>query len=379
MNVEDLGLKSLIEQPDTQHDNRMTIDVILITHLKRPDYFRQTLLSLSRMRRQSFFLRFSFGLTNESELSKNLFYSIIHEVDPRQHFEKAIPLNVQVLSSKLFPGGARNQLIQQLDSQWLFFVDDDVTVATDLLSELSLLLNQHPNASVFGGPNLTPKGSSFFQKISGDFFSNPIVCGPFAKRYSPKGLATQGNESNLILCGLFVKTEAFLQSRFPDDYVCAEENHLIVALQKLHFQMIWSPQLLFFHQRRDDLRGLCQQLYKYGRGRAQLFTSFPRQTLATSIWPILLTALPLLVANFQPRATLLLIAIHTALGAFYSVLQTRSVARSFAAALLTWIAIPAYIIGFWHGSYQQLKMIKKRRSLWPRLFARKLSSFETRS
>lgn len=193
------------------------------------------------------------------------------------------------------PGAARNVLIERSRGRFLLFLDDDVVPEPHLLRRLGELIEEHPEASVFGGPNLTPAGSSWFQSLQGDILASLGATGPVRRRYGahPPG---EADERWFILCNLAIRREHMLP--FAAALVCAEENDVLQGLAQADRTMFYHPDLAVDHQRRPDLRSFVRQLYKYGRGRGQVIVrrgpSHVAYFLPTAL-VLYLTVLPRLV------------------------------------------------------------------------------------
>lgn len=168
---------------------------------------------------------------------------------------------------KTLPGAARNELLPRAKGDILFFLDDDIIAPPHLLRRLVTLMEQNPDVGVFGGPNVTPPGSSRFQVVQGAVLASPIGAGPVRRRYGDHPFG-QADERSFILCNLAVRREAMVP--FDTDLVCAEENAVLLELKRRHLGMLYDPDLAVYHERRDTPRGFAQQMFKYGRGRGQV-------------------------------------------------------------------------------------------------------------
>ena len=209
-------------------------------------------------------------------------------------------------TGRRLPGAARNPLIDRAQGDLLLFLDDDVTVPPDLLRRLADLAARHPEATVFGGPNETPPGSSRFQIIQGAVLSSLMGAGPVGRRYGARH-AGAADERWFTLCNLAVRRRAMLP--FVSHLVCAEENALLAELRRRGARMRYEPGLRVFHARRPSRRSFAQQMFKYGRGRGQLMARRPQTVraayLAPSAWLLYLLALPvLLTAGVWPALVL---------------------------------------------------------------------------
>jgi glycosyltransferase involved in cell wall biosynthesis len=210
------------------------------------------------------------------------------------------------LIDKSLPGAARNLLIERARGTFLFFLDDDVVFETNLLARLGELIEAHPEAAVFGGPNLNPPESSPFQIVQGAVLASIVASGPVRRRYGahPAGPA---DERFFVLCNMAVRREAMLP--FATDLVCAEENAVLVEMSRRHLDMRYAPDLAVYHERRASYPGFAKQMFKYGRGRGQVMSRDPRSIRPAFLAPPLLLlailAVPIL-AFVQPLALLAL-------------------------------------------------------------------------
>jgi hypothetical protein len=187
----------------------------------------------------------------------------------------------------MHPGEARNSVIPKITADTVLFLDDDCVADPSLLRTLHDLTNKHPEAQVFGGPNLTPPKSSNFQFVQGAVLASLIGAGPVRRRYGPHPAAI-ADERFFILCNLAIRREALVP--FEDDLVCAEENRLLNALAKSGATMVYDPGMAVYHERRASFRGFASQLFKYGRGRGQVTTRVPSSVRALYLVPAFLLA-----------------------------------------------------------------------------------------
>lgn len=208
-----------------------------------------------------------------------------------------------------FPGAARNVVIERARGELLLFLDDDITVDPELLARLAALADARPDVGVFGGPNDTPKASSRFQFVQGAALASIVGSGPVRRRYGmhPQRMA---DERYFTLCNLGVRRE--LMVPFATDLVCAEENDVLEELRHRGVTMLYSPDLVAYHERRTTPRGFARQMFKYGRGRGQLTVRRPRDLQLPFVVPTLLLAyllaLPALVVVAGPLALIGLVA-----------------------------------------------------------------------
>jgi hypothetical protein len=181
------------------------------------------------------------------------------------------------------------------------FLDDDVTFSADLLCRLGQAAELHPAIGVFGGPNLTPPGSSLFQMVSGAILGSALATGPVRRRYG-RHTAGAADERFFTLCNMAIRRD--VMRSFPPSLSGGEENAVLHELASRHVPMRYDPDLVVFHERRATYRGFATQMEKYGRGRGQVMVRHPRSTRPIHLLPIVLAvwfvSLPIVAVLWTP-------------------------------------------------------------------------------
>jgi GT2 family glycosyltransferase len=180
-------------------------------------------------------------------------------------------------------GAARNVLIRQARGNILLFLDDDVVAHPRLLHRLVALAADHPDVAVFGGPNLTPPGSSLFQVVQGGVLASMVGAGPVRRRYGrhPAGAA---HERFFTLCNMAVRRDAMVE--FPVELSGGEENAVLIELSRRGEAMLYDPGLAVYHERRARLRPFARQMYKYGVGRGEVIVRDPAGAAPANFAPL---------------------------------------------------------------------------------------------
>ena len=188
-----------------------------------------------------------------------------------------------------FPGHNRNALVARAAGDAIAFLDDDVIVPERFLEGATAALTD-PEVGVAGGPNLTPPHSPTLERLSGSVLASAVGTGPVRHRYGP-WRPGRASELSLTLCNLVVRRKLLTSSPFDSYLRCAEENELLIRLERDGVRMAYSPALAVYHQRRSSFSAYAQQICKYGFGRGQLLTRafYAKQT--TYALPVLLLAL----------------------------------------------------------------------------------------
>ncbi len=243
------------------------LTVIVVTH-RRPILLQralQSLLSSVKKSNSSVQLRV---LVNGHDSES---WTLCQQMSPELALLKP---QFKVLQSGVTPGEARNILASQVQTEWILFLDDDVQVPEDMILNFQRLADSLPQASILGGPNLTPVQSDYSANLNGWFVQNFLIVGPVSTRYRKIGVdQAPGGQFNLMLCNLFVKTEIFEQNNFACHLKTAEENDLLYRVQEKRGIITYSDQLFVWHERRAGLKNFFKQIFYYGYGRGQLLVS----------------------------------------------------------------------------------------------------------
>jgi O-antigen/teichoic acid export membrane protein len=167
------------------------------------------------------------------------------------------------------PGQNRNSLVQLVRAPIVVFLDDDVSIPEGFLDAAREALSD-PSVGVAGGPNLTPPGSSDFERLSGEVLAAAVATGPVRHRYRT-WRPGPASERSLTLCNLVVRRELLdPPPPFDPHLKCAEENELLLRLGRRGVTMVYVPELAVYHERRRALSSYGRQMIKYGFGRGQL-------------------------------------------------------------------------------------------------------------
>ncbi len=187
------------------------------------------------------------------------------------------------------PSNARNLLLESVQAEWVYFIDDDAFVPPEHFSRFLQALEQNPGAAVLGGPNLAPQTSGAFQRATEAVLSCRAGTFHSVSRYRQLGTTRSCGEESLVLCNLFVRASTLigLERPFPDRFVCAEENSLLHLLRARGESLVHSPTLFNWHERRPSAFPLLDQVFHYGWGRSQFLMLYRGKTHAANFLPAL--------------------------------------------------------------------------------------------
>lgn len=252
---------------------------------------------------------------------------------------------------------ARNRLLEtrkfrtsiQVESDWIFFIDDDVELPKDYFLHFEAARSAWPQAQIFGGPNITPPNQTGLAKYSGALYGSRLnfIC---RDRYAdgPEGIRLNAND--FILCNLLVQAQ--LEPQFSAHLPFGEELGLIENLIEKGACCVYSPRLRLYHVRRETTEQILEQMERYGLGRGLLLMD---RSSRNGIADVFLLA----VVIFVCLILLPLIALFTLSLAMQSVKNSRDSSwpnRIRLFCLLPWF----YFIGLAKGVLKRTPQLSKK-------------------
>ena len=228
----------------------------------------------------------------------------------------------------------------------MLFLDDDVVCDPGLLRTLADLAAAHPDIAVFGGPNVTPPGSSLVQMVQGAVLGSIVAAGPVRKRWGrhPAGAA---DDRYFTLCNMAVRRAEMVP--FPLGLFTGEEIAVLNELRRHGCRMRYDPDLLVYHERRPTVAAFARQIFNYGRGRGRVARGEPASVRVDHVAPVLflayLAAVPLLA--FLHWVFLVPLALYAVAVVAQGVKIGVSLRRGVRAAALA--AVLVVVVHLWYG------------------------------
>lgn len=187
------------------------------------------------------------------------------------------PKTRQIASGPAGPAQKRNLAIRDARGEILIFIDDDAYPKNDFLDILEKDFEDEAVVAV-GGPAMTPQESKFWQRVSGATFLSSLS-GGFPERYRPMGkkkLVADWPSVNLS-----IRKKAFEDlNGFGGDYWPGEDTKLgFDLLTKKNAHILYDPELVVFHRRREGLTKHVKQISAYGLHRGFFAKKFSKTSL----------------------------------------------------------------------------------------------------
>ena len=179
-----------------------------------------------------------------------------------------------VSSGKCGPAKKRDLGARIATGDILVFLDDDSYPQNDLLDVANnFFLNTEVVA--LGGPAITPRHDSFWQKVSGAVFLSKFS-GGIPERYLSLGNVKEIYDWPSV--NFMVRKKDFLEiGGFNSPYWPGEDTKLCLDLiQKTSKKILYIPQMIVWHHRREGLLAHLKQIGAYGIHRGFFVKLYPQ-------------------------------------------------------------------------------------------------------
>jgi glycosyltransferase involved in cell wall biosynthesis len=183
----------------------------------------------------------------------------------------------QIASGPVSPAAKRNLAIRDTDSEILIFIDDDAYPKHDFLEIIAKDFEEEQIVAV-GGPAITPAESKFWQRVSGATFLSSLS-GGFPERYRPMG--KKKFMADWPSVNLSLRKKAFAElGGFQGDYWPGDDTKLgFDLLTKKNTRILYDPELVVYHHRREGLVKHIKQISGYGLHRGYFVKKFSKTSL----------------------------------------------------------------------------------------------------
>ena len=175
-------------------------------------------------------------------------------------------------SGRVGPASKRDQAAKNSLGEILVFLDDDSYPNKNLLT-IAKEYFENANIVAIGGPAITPPEDSFLQKVSGTVFISKFS-GGIPERYISKGHVKEIEDWPSV--NLMVRKSDFIEAGgFDSEYWPGEDTKLCLKLIKSKKKILYIPNLIVWHHRREGLKSHLIQVGGYGLHRGFFARRYP--------------------------------------------------------------------------------------------------------
>lgn len=272
------------------------------------------------------------------------------------------------------PAAKRNRASKYAKGGILAFLDDDAFPRKDWLAEAKKIW-QIKQLGALGGPGIVPPQASFGEKIFDAVLISPLGSGAYTYRFIPE---KQRQVDDYPAMNFFIRKKIFAQlSGFRTNYWPGEDSKLCEDLQnKLQEKIVYSPHVLVYHHRRNNLIDFLKQHMRYGYHRGLFFGhgDVNSRKISYFIPPLIFIGcitevIGILIFFFSRQsfifAFILLLPIYICLGLltshiFFIARNRKSVSIGFISSLILILLHLSYGLAFWVGLVHPTGVLVKK-------------------
>lgn len=245
------------------------------------------------------------------------------EIDLEIFKDKRIKI---IETGNLPPALKRAKGVEISNGEILAFLDDDTYPEKDWLKN-SLRAMETKNIKALGGPAVTSSKDNFSKQISGLIYGSALMSGKHKARYVPDKVQYVRDYPS---CNFIITKELYEKvGGFDSEYWPGEDTILCNNIMKANEKILYTPEALVYHHRRDLFFGHFKQLKGYAWHRGYFVKKFGGNSFELSyfipsiflLWTIFLPIalifnFPIFINNLIPVLseniiTVFLLAPHT--------------------------------------------------------------------
>lgn len=176
-------------------------------------------------------------------------------------------------SGRVGPAAKRDLGAKYATGEILVFLDDDSYPSANLLNVATQYFDDESIVAI-GGPAITPPNDSFRQKVSGAVFLSKFSGGN-PERYLSLGEVKEIDDWPSV--NFMVRKEEFIRiGGFDSEYWPGEDTRLCANLiKKTSKKILYIPNLIVWHHRREGLLRHLKQVGSYGLHRGYFAKRYP--------------------------------------------------------------------------------------------------------
>lgn len=165
------------------------------------------------------------------------------------------------------PSKNRNNGMRKSKTPFVAFFNGHSKIGTNWVDSALDFMKKNPSIDVVGGPQHNAPDEMPFGRASGYAMSSPFGAGGVWKRYAGKKVIYNADETMLTSSNLICRKKVFSKVKFDENLYPGEDPKFISDAKKEGFQVAFSPDLIVFNRRRDNILSLAKQVFNYGLSR----------------------------------------------------------------------------------------------------------------
>lgn len=196
-----------------------------------------------------------------------------------KHFENILDIHFYRKTNS-GPGLTRNYGAKRAKNDWLIFLDSDVIVESDYISEVKKHI-QESDCDAFGGADKAHRGFNLMQKAISYAMTSLLTTGGI--RGNKKSISKFQPRS----FNMGVKRNVFEQVGGFSEMRVGEDPDLSMTLWEKGFKTQFFDRIAVYHKRRTDFGRFSKQVYQFGCARPILNQRHPQYVKFSFAFPSL--------------------------------------------------------------------------------------------
>jgi|TARA_B110000263_G_scaffold90674_1_gene79265 cellulose synthase/poly-beta-1,6-N-acetylglucosamine synthase-like glycosyltransferase len=180
-------------------------------------------------------------------------------------------INTLLIFEPVPAGQKRNIGSEKAKGDLIAFTDDDTILREDWIRNAVKHLRQNEEHVGVGGPNFTPRQGLPFAKAVGRIFGSKFL---FSFRYTI-GHAKAREIAHNPTCNYIIKKDIVKKIKFHPNLWPGEDVEFDIRVLKAGHKILYSPDVVVWHHRRSRPRAFLEQMFNYGKTRAQVTRMHP--------------------------------------------------------------------------------------------------------
>jgi len=279
---------------------------------------------------------------------------ILPDVIPKEIPKILKNKNIKIIETgKMGPAKKRDFGAKKSKGDILAFIDDDAYPTDKKWLEKVSENFKDTEITAVGGPQLTPKESNFFQKLSGKLFESPMISGPVNFRHKS---AKKRICYDLPSCNFFIRKKDFFDAGgFDTGFWPGEDTKLCLNIKKLNKKIVYAPNIKVYHHRRKNLREYIKQNVTYAIHRGFFVKKYPETSFKIAYFIPSLFLIGIILGYFLAFFSSFLAKIYVFALVFYFLLmfiegvKTKKISYIFPFIIIGFITHIIYGTGFIKG------------------------------
>jgi len=162
----------------------------------------------------------------------------------------------------------RNICISHATGEMIMNYSGHVIAEKNLLQELAVRLQSLPaDVVAVGCSNLSPGKQNFVGEVSGAAFLSFMGGRNF---FSQNAVFPEERYTDHLSFSCYRKDVVEKVGGFDPVFWCGQDYELDIRLRKAGYKILYTPKTMVYHFKRDSVRSLWRQMYRYGIARAKM-------------------------------------------------------------------------------------------------------------